>query len=88
MAAAAVAALTLVSLNSLSDDFKAFSMEMNGKLGAVTSEVKEQLHALNNQLDVTALELSYQQVQLYFIFLLLALSFGIDAGMTAAWVIT
>jgi hypothetical protein len=87
VAAAAVAAPTLVGLNSLSDEFKAFSMEMNGKLGAVKSEVKEQVHALNNRLDGTVLKLSYQQVQLYFIFLLLILSFGIDAGMTAAWVI-
>jgi hypothetical protein len=62
-------------------------METNGKLGAVKSEVKEQVHALNNRLDGTVLKLSYQQVQLYFIFLLLILSFGIDAGMTAAWVI-
>jgi hypothetical protein len=87
VAAAAVAAPTLVGLNSLSDDFKAFSMEMNGKLGLVTAEVKQQLHGLNNRLDSTALKLSYQQVQLYFIFLLLILSFGIDAGITAAWVI-
>ena len=87
-AAAAVAAPALVNLNSLSDEFKAFSMEMNGKLGLVAAEVKQQLHGLNNRLDSTALKLYYQQVQLYFIFLLLALSFGIDAGMTAAWVIT
>jgi hypothetical protein len=88
VAAAAVAAPTLVGLNSLSDEFKAFSMEMNGKLGAVKSEVKEQVHALNNRLDGTVLKLSYQQVQLYFIFLLLILSFGIDAGLTAVWVIS
>jgi hypothetical protein len=88
LSAAAVAAPALVNLNSLSDEFKAFSMEMNGKLGLVAAEVKQQLHGLNNRLDSTALKLYYQQVQLYFIFLLLALSFGIDAGMTAAWVIT
>ena len=88
VAAAAVAAPVLVNLNALSDEFKAFSMEMNGKLGAVTSEAKEQVHALSNRLDGTALQLSYQQVQLYFIFLLLVLSFGIDAGLTAAWVIS
>jgi hypothetical protein len=88
LAAAAVAAPALVNLNSLSDEFKVFSMEMNGKLGLVAAEVKQQLHGLNNRLDSTVLKLYYQQVQLYFIFLLLALSFGIDAGMTAAWVIT
>jgi len=86
--AAGVAAPGLIHLNSLSDEFKAFSMDMNGKLGLVTAEVKGQLHSLNSRLDGTALKLSYQQVQLYFIFLLLVLSFGIDAGLTAAWVIS
>jgi len=86
--AAGVAAPTLIHLNSLSDEFKAFSMDMNGKLGSVTAEVKEQLHSLSNRLDGTALKLSYHQVQLYFIFMLLVLSFGIDAGMTAVWVIS
>lgn len=85
--AAGVAAPALIQLNSLNDELKAFSLEMNSKLGLVTAEVKEQLHSLNNRLDGTALKLSYQQVQLSFIFMLLVLSFGIDAGMTAVWVI-
>ena len=67
--ASVVAAPGLIHLNSLSDEFKAFSMEMNGKLGLVTAEVKGQLHSLNSRLDGAALKLSYQQVQLYFIFL-------------------
>ena len=86
--AVGVVAPTLMHLNALNDEFKAFSEEMNGKLGSVTAEVKEQLHSLNNRLDGTALKLSYQQLQLYLIFMLLVLSFCIDAGMTAVWVIS
>ena len=82
---AGVVAPTLLHLNSVNDEFKTFCMDMNGKLGSVTDEVKEQLNSLSNRLDGTALKLSYHQVQLYFIFLLLVLSFGIDAGMTAVW---
>ena len=82
-AAIGAAAPALVHLNSLGDDLIALSKELNGKLGSVSAEVKEQFQSVHNRLDGVALTMSYHQIQLYFIFLLLVLSFAIDAGMTA-----
>ena len=86
--AAGAAAPALVHLNSLSDELRALSKELNGKLGVMSAEVKEQVQSLHNRLDGAALAMSYQQIQLYFIFLLLVLGFAIDAGMTTMWILT
>ena len=86
--AAGVTTPALVHLNSLSSDLKALSKELNGKLGLLSADVKEQLQGLHNRLDGATLTMSYQQMQLYFIFLLLVLSFAIDAGMTTMWILT
>jgi len=86
--AVSAAAPALVHMNSLSDELKALSQELNGKIGSVSAEVKEQIQSVHNRLDGAAMTMSYQQMQLYFIFLLLVLSFAIDAGITAIWVIT
>ena len=86
--AAGAAAPALLHLNSLSDEMKALSKDLNGKLGAISAEVREQVQSLHNRLDGAALAMSYQQMQLYFIFLLLVLGFAIDAGMTTMWILT
>ncbi len=86
--ATGAAAPALVHLNSLSDELRALSKELNGKLGVMSAEVKEQAQSLHNRLDGAALAMSYQQMQLYFIFLLLVLGFAIDAGMTTMWILT
>ena len=85
--AAGAAAPALVHLNSLNDELKALSKDLNAKLGKVSVEVKGQVQALHNRLDGAALTLSYQQMQLTLIFLLLILSFAIDAGMTSIWLL-
>ena len=86
--AVGAAAPALVHLNSLSDELRALSKELNGKLGVMSAEVKEQVQSLHNRLEGAALAMSYQQIQLYFIFLLLVLGFAIDAGMTTMWILT
>jgi hypothetical protein len=86
--AAGAAAPALLHLNSLSDELRALSKELNGKLGVMSAEVKEQVQSLHNRLEGAALAMSYQQMQLYFIFLLLVLGFAIDAGMTTMWILT
>lgn len=87
-AAVAVGAATPapVNLNTLSEELKALSKELNGKIGSVSAEVKEQIQSVHNRLDGAALTMSYLQMQLCFIFLLLVLSFAVDAGITAIWV--
>ena len=60
---------------------------MNGKLGAMSAEVRGQVQSLHNRLDGAALAMSYQQMQLCFIFLLLVLGFAVDAGMTTMWIL-
>ena len=86
--AAGAATPVLVHLNSLSDELKALNRDLNGKLGQLSAETKEQLQGLHNRLDGAALAMSYQQMQLYFIFLLLVLGFAIDVGMTTMWILT
>ena len=86
--AVGAAAPALVHLNSLSCELQTLSKELNGKLGLLSAEVKEQIQDLHNRLVGAALTMSYQQMQLFFIFLLLVLSFAIDAGMTTIWVIS
>ena len=76
----------LVHLNSINDELKSMRKELNNKIGLVTAGVKGQIQSVHDRLDGTAFKMSYQQIQLYFIFFLLVLSFAIDAGMTAIWV--
>ena len=85
--AAGAATPALVHLNSLSHELRAMSKELNGKLGSASAEVKEQIQSLHNRLDGAALTMSYQQMQVCFIFLLLIMSFAIDAGMTVVWIL-
>ena len=86
-AAAGVAAPAMLHLNALSDELQALGSQLNGKMDMLSAEVKEQVLTLHNRLDAAALTMSYQQVQLYIIFMLLVLSFAIDGGMTTAWVL-
>jgi len=85
--AASASVPALMHINSLSDKMKILSKDLNGKLGSVSAEMKEQVQSLHNRLDGAALTMSYQQMQLYFIFLLLILSFAIDAGITTIWLL-
>jgi hypothetical protein len=85
--AASTAAPGLAYINSISDELKALSKDLNRKLGVMPAEMKNRLQALHSRLDEAALAMSYQQMLLYFIFLLLVLSFAIDAGMTTAFVL-
>ena len=62
--AAGAAAPALLHLNSLSDEMKALSKDLNGKLGAISAEVREQVQSLHNRLNGAALAMSYQQMQL------------------------
>jgi hypothetical protein len=78
----------LIHLNSLSEELRALGRGLDDKLGAASTEMKAQVQSLHNRLDGAALTMSYQQMQLCFIFLLLVLSFAIDAGATAIWVLS
>lgn len=74
--------------NKSRDFFSNFGMKTATVAVGAAAEVKEQIHSLHNRQDGAVLTLSYQQIQLYFIFLLLVISLAIDAGMTAIWVIS
>jgi hypothetical protein len=72
-----------VQLNSFADELKALSLELNKKLAQ--SKAEQSTQALNNRLDGATITMTYQQIQIYFLFLLLILNSAIDAGMTAMW---
>jgi hypothetical protein len=85
--AACAVAPTMVQLSSLSDEIKKLNSQFNQKLSQTTAEIVNQLGGLNNRLDKAILTMTYQQMQLHFIFLLMVISFLIDGGMTLLWVI-
>ena len=86
--AACAVAPTAAHFSLLSEEIRKLGNQFNQKLNQSTAEFTEQLAILNSRFDKAVRTMTYQQMQLYFIFLLLLISFAIDAGMTAAWVIT
>jgi len=85
--AAGAVAPTMLYIDSLKADIGAISKGLNQKLAKSTDELISQILWLNSRLDRAALTMTYQQAQIYFIFLLLLVSFAIDAGMTATWML-
>jgi hypothetical protein len=80
--AACTVAPTMAHLSSLSEEIKGLGGQFNKKLSQSAAEFNEQLGLLNQRLDRAVVTMTYQQMQLYFIFLLLVISFAIDGGMT------
>ena len=85
--AACAVAPTMVQLSSLSDEIRKLGSQFNRKLSQSTAEIAEQLGRVNYRLDKAALTMTYQQMQLHLIFLLLLVSFAIDGGFTLLWVV-
>ena len=85
--AAGAVAPTVLYASYLKNDMEALSRKLNQKLSKSADELKSHIESLNNRLDRAALTMTYQQVQIAFIFLLLLVSFVIDAGMTATWIL-
>ena len=85
--AAGAVAPTMLYTDSLKAEIKAISQELNQKLAKSTDELISQIQSFNHRLDRAALTLTYQQAQIYFIFLLLLVSFAIDGGMTVTWML-
>jgi len=77
----------IVYMDTFKIEIDALSRELNQKLAKSANDLKAQFHSLNNRLDRAALTMTYQQAQICFIFLLLLVSFAIDAGMTATWIL-
>ena len=77
----------IVYMDSFKIEIDALSRELNQKLARTTDELISQIQRLNNRLDRAALTMTYQQAQICFIFLLLLVSFAIDAGMTTALIL-
>ena len=78
---------TMLYVGSLKKEMASMSQEFNQKLVKTTGELISQIQSLNGRLDRAVLAMTYQQAQIYFIFLLLLVSFVIDAGMTTALVL-
>lgn len=95
--AASIAAPAALHAEALSQQIRESSKELYAKLSETagelservsetTAEVNEQIRGVTSRIDTFALLLSYQQVQIHLIFLLLVISFAIDGGMTFFWV--
>jgi len=85
--AAGAVAPTMLYIDSLKSEIKTVSQELNQKLARSTDELISQIQRLNSRLDRTTLTMTYQQAQIFLIFFLLLVSFAIDAGMTATWIL-
>jgi hypothetical protein len=85
--AACAVAPTMIQLSSLSDEIKKLGSQVNQKWNQSAAEMTEQLALLNDRFDRAVVTMTYQQMQLYFIFMLLVIAFAIDGGMTLLWAI-
>jgi len=85
--AAGAVAPAIVYMESFKIQIDALGQELNQKLSRSTDELISQIQSLNSRMDRTAITMTYQQAQICFIFLLLLISFAIDAGMTATWIL-
>lgn len=79
-----------------SSDFEKYSAQINTKINDLAGEYSEKMNKtksdlarriglLNLRLHASDLCLAKQQLQLHIIFLLLLVSFAIDAGMSITW---
>jgi len=95
-AAASVAAPAAVHAEALSNQIRESSEELRAKLSETASglnerisetadEAREQIRGATDRIDTAALVASYQQAQINLLFMLIALSFAIDGGMTLFW---
>lgn len=71
--------------SSLSEKLSNTTKELNERLSNAATETQEQVRGLTDRIDTSALMLSYQQVQINIIFMLLLISFAIDGGMGFFW---
>ena len=85
--AAGAVAPTVLYASYLKNDMEALSRKLSQRLSKSADELKAQIQRLNSRLDKAALTMTYQQAQICFIFVLLLVSFAIDAGMTATWIL-
>ena len=94
--AVSIATPAIAHTAALSEQIGNATTELNHKLSEATSrlnkqvtsavsEIGEQVSGLSNRIDTSALMLSYQQIQINIIFMLLILSFAIDGGMSFFW---
>ncbi len=82
--AAGATAFVAAQADALKKDVADLGQGLDAKLSAATADIKNHMGQLSSRMDKAALRLAHQQVQLYFIFLLIAISFAIDAGMSSA----
>jgi hypothetical protein len=72
---------------ALSEKITSTSSELSQRLSEAAAETTEQIRGLTDRIDTSALAMSYQQVQINIIFMLLILSFAIDGGMAFFWAV-
>ena len=77
----------IIYMDSFKIELDPLRQEFSQKLAKSSDELMSQIQSLNSRLDRTALTMTYQQAQIFFIFFLILISFAIDAGMTTAWVL-
>jgi len=85
--AAGAVAPTMLYVGSLKKEIASMSQELNQKLAKSSDELISQMQMLSSRLDRAAITMTYQQAQIFLIFFLLLVSFAIDAGMTATWIL-
>ena len=83
--AAAVTTPVMAQAADLSAEIKKLSGEFNHKLSEATSSIETRISGVSQRIEATETGLAYQRIQLHIIFLLLAISFAIDGGLSLSW---
>ena len=73
------------SSKEISDNLSKTAEDINERLTDVVSEASEQIRDVTDRIDTAALVAGYQQIQINLLFMLIALSFAVDGGMTLFW---
>ncbi len=68
-----------------SEQIEKVGADLGSRISETASEAREQIQGVSDRIDTAALLAGYQQAQINLLFLLLAISFAIDGGMTLFW---
>ena len=79
--AAVLASPAIIHATNYSNTLKQITDGFSHNLESTKVSIEKNYSRLNNRIDAAALSTAYQQVQLYFIFLLLVISFALDGGI-------
>ena len=73
----------MVQISSMNDELQKFNRTLNGKVDTLSTDFKDQADTIHSELMCIAVSVTNQQIQVYFLFVLVTMSFVLGAGLSA-----